>query len=55
MDNEQKRRINSVLNEAEEWYDGNNIEEYADDPEGDIMYDGFDMLLQMIRIKKGIE
>lgn len=55
MTAEQEGRIATLLQQAEKWYDQNNIAEVEEDPTGDIMYDGFDYLITMIKIKKGIK
>ena len=50
MMNEQK--INDWLAEVTKWWDDNEVGANTDDPEGDVMYDAFSFIEEIIELSK---
>jgi len=48
--NEQK--INDWLAEVTKWWDDNEVGANTDDPEGDVMYDAFSFIEEIIELSK---
>ena len=55
MDKEQLARVMKVLNDAEKWVDDNDVFEFEEDPQSEIIYDGFVYMLDIIKAKKGMK
>ena len=46
-------KINVWIEQVDDWWDDNQIQDYAAEPPGEVMYDAFAFIEELIKIKNG--